>query len=184
MKLKENYSKHQRIYNQGYRFNPEEHTFYVPEDTIESFKKPKGHNDWEITTYNRFEYLDKRLNELDITPEENIVRIKDKDRSYFESQIFVASKHGDIDIIQYNLHRESILKEGTTTSTGTRWNYAAQRRINPLFTKFTEGKYDFTDAKNTPFWHPEMIRLFEENEEVIVGAVPLTRTGGPIGNFC
>lgn len=166
MKLKEEYSKHQQIYNKGYRFNPDEHTFYVPEDSIESFIKPVGYADWEVTSYNRFEYRDMRLNELGITPEENKVRIKDKDGYFSESQIFIASTQGDIDIIQYNLHRESILKEGTTTSAGTRWIYAAQRRINPLFTKVTEGKYDFTDAKNTPFWHPEMIRLFEENIEV------------------
>lgn len=165
MKLLSEYSQHQSIYSQGYRFNPEEQIFYTVKNTSE-FHNPQGYEDWKVVKIDRFEYFNKRLDELGITPDENNIRIKDGDGRFFESQIFIANQYGDIEIVQYDLYRNSIMKEGTTTSAGTRWIYAAQIRLNPLYTDFTEGKYDFTDAKNTPFWHPHLIELYENQEEV------------------
>ena len=166
MKLKKEFERYQSLYYQGFRFNPEEQTFYVVQDKKDKFALPDGFDDWKTEYIDKYAYRNQRLDELGITPEENNVRIKDEQGRFFESQIFCSSEFGDIDIIQYDLHRNSIMKEGTTTSAGTRWIYAAQRRLNPLYVPITEGKYDFTDAKNTPFWHPEMIKMFEDQEEI------------------
>lgn len=163
MKLLEEYKQHQDIYNKGYRFNPDDRVFYTSKT---DFTKPEGYEEWEVKQIDKFEYRNTRLDELGISDKENRVRVKDTDGSFFESQIFCANDYGDIEIVQYNLYRQSIMKEGTTTSSGTRFTYAVQKRINPLYTPFTEGKYDFSEAKNTPFWHPSLIEAFENGEQV------------------
>lgn len=165
MKLKKQYKQHQSIYNQGFRFDVEKEMFYTC-NSVEDFIKPEGYEDWKVGTVDKYQYRNQRLEELGITEEQNKVRVRDKEGVFFESQIFTCSEYGDIDIIQYTLHRESILKEGVTTSAGTKWTYAAQRRFNPLYVEVTEGKYDFTDAKNSPFWHPSLIEKFENGDEV------------------
>lgn len=166
MKLLDQYKAYQPIFNQGFRFNPDDRVFYTTKEVITDFIKPEGYEDWEVKQIDRYTYLNERLEELGITADENKVRIKDSSGAFFESELFIANEHGDIEIVQFNLYRQSVMKEGTTTSAGTRWIYAAQRRINPLYTPFTEGKYDFTDAKNTPFWHPQLIELYENGEQI------------------
>lgn len=164
MKLLQEFEKYQSLWNKGFRFNPEEEVFYTSEPR--TFKAPLGFESWEVKTLDKEEYLNERLQELGITEEENSIQILDKENKKITSKIFQANKFGDIEIIQFSLKRQSFIYEKSTTSAGTRFEYCVQRRLNPLYTDFTEGKYDFSEAKNTPFWHPELIQDFEEKKEV------------------
>ncbi|MEO9257940.1 MAG: hypothetical protein ABI207_06135, partial [Crocinitomicaceae bacterium] len=112
MKLQKDFEQFQQIFNLGYRFNPDDRIFYT--DNVEKFKCPEKYEDWKVQLIEKEGYLNERLKELDILPAEHKIQIKDSDGKMFYSQIFVASKYGDIDIIQYNIHRESIMKEGVT----------------------------------------------------------------------
>lgn len=161
MKLIEDFKQYQQSYNKGFRFNPEDKVFYTSK---KQFTKPEGYEDWDVVFIDKDEYLNQRLKELGVTAEENSVKIKDKNGNFMETPVFLSNEHGDIEIIQYSLHRESFLIEKSTTSAGTRFDYAVQKRLNPLYTNFTEGKYDFSEAKNKPFWHPNLLDIFEKGE--------------------
>lgn len=168
MKLLEKYARHQKIYNQGYRFNPEEQIFYFTE-LQKKWKQPEGYEDWKIENIQKDTYLKERLDIIGISEDENKVQLSTNDLSSPKKgvyAIFTSNKHGDIDILQYSLHRKVWEYEQKTTSAGTVFDENHQTRINPLWADFCAGKYDFQAAKNTPFWHPELIRLFEEREEV------------------
>lgn len=158
MKLIEEYKQHQQLYNKGFRFNPEEKTFFYCK---KDFVCPEGYEDWHVVFFDKNEYLNQRLSELGISESENKVKIKDKTGNFFESPIFLANDFGDIEIIQYSLHRESHLIEKGSTSAGTRFDYCVQKRLNPKYTHITEGKYDFSEAKVKPFWHPDLLQMFE-----------------------
>lgn len=166
MKLKDEFKIHQEIFNQGYRFNPDDEIFYTTD--LKKFIVPPNYEDWKVQEINKDAYRNERLKELGINPKKNIptVEIIDHDGAKFESEIFIGNIHGDLEIIQYDLHRKAIMYERGSTSAGTRWGYCVQKRINPLYEPFVEGKYDFSEARNAPFWHPSMIDKFENKEEV------------------
>lgn len=168
MKLFSQYEKHQKIYNQGYRFNPETQTFYFAEAQAE-WKQPPEYEDWKIEYIKSEDYLNERLKELGISEKENKIELSLNDLSNPKKgiySIFSANRYGDIKILQYSLHRKVYEYEVKTTSTGTVFDDSHQTRINPLWADFCEGKYDFKGAKNKPFWHPDLIQLFEEQENV------------------
>jgi hypothetical protein len=116
----------------GYEFDIVEETFYVPYDMLESFKFPKGYEDWKLSPFIfdskwkeenekklakfekppfvRDEYLNQRLKECGIEDQEdNLIQLKGGIGAANEittNQIFSANKHGDIEILLYSLHRK------------------------------------------------------------------------------
>ncbi len=164
MKLRQEYARHQKIYNQGFRFNPDDEIFYTIDPKKFRYPEDEFYSDWKIEKINQNEYLNQRLKDLGINT--NTVDLFDRENKKGDLPIFTANKYGDIEILQYTLHRKCVLYDVKTTSTGTIQEYAVQKRINPLYTPFTEGKYDFSEAKNTPFWHPTLIQLFEDKEPI------------------
>lgn len=168
MKLKPQYEKYQDLFNKGFRFDPEEHLFYTADPS--TFKKPEGFEDWEIKGFDSTEYLQKRLNELGVSEEENKIELFDekgkRSKSREEFNVFTANKFGDIEILQYSLHRKalSFLRKGKENANHE--SYHAQVRLNPLYADFCDGKYDFSEAKNTPFWHRSLIEAFENKSPV------------------
>jgi len=163
MKLKEEYAHLQELYNKGFRFNPDDETFFV-EKSDKKFKLPTDFENWNVQKFNKDEYLNTRIQELGIEKSNTVTLIEDKSKS--EYKIFTANKYGDIEILQYNLHRAPYKYEKKTTSAGTKFEYNVQLRLNPLYADILNGKYDFSEAKNCPFWHPDLIEKFE-NKEVI-----------------
>jgi hypothetical protein len=162
MKLIEQYKDLQALYNQGFRFNPEDEVFYT--NNLKKFKHPDGYEDWKVMQIVENEYLNKRLQELGIQDQENQVRIKDENGQFYDAKIFVSNQFGDIEIIQYNLQREGLYYEESSTSAGTRWEQHVQKRLNPLYADFCQGKYDGSELKNSPFWHPALIEMYENQE--------------------
>lgn len=164
MKLLREFEAHQNIFNQGYRFNPEDETFFTSDESNFTYPDEDDYHDWKIVQIDTQKYLNERLTELGI--ENSEFQLIDKDGARFKTPIFSANKYGDIEILQYSLRRLIHTYEKKTTSAGTTWEYCVQRRLNPNVTLFTEGKYDFSEAKNTPFWHPALIAAFEDSEVV------------------
>lgn len=164
MKLSEEYKQYQPIFNLGYRFNPEDETFFT--DDLKKFKHPEGKEDWKVARIDTKAYLNQRLDELGITDEMNKCSLFDLENRRGMMDVFTANKDGDIEILQYDLKRKPHTYIVSKTSAGTRFEYRVQRRLNPIYQFICEGKYDFSEAKNTPFWHPQLIELFEEQTPI------------------
>lgn len=176
MKLKEEYSEFQKLYNDGYRFNPIEHIFYVANKN--KFTLPVGYESWTVEKYEPGDYLKERLKELGIE-KSNKIELIDQDNSRFESPIFTHNKFGDIEILQYSLKRIPHTYEKNKTSAGTKFEYNVQKRLHPLYADFCQGKYDGGEIINKPHWHPRLIEAFENKEEIET----LVITEGPIKGF-
>ena len=135
----------------------------------------------------RDEYLNKRLKDLGIEDpdgDDNIIELKGGvgagKNEITKNKIFTSNKHGDIEILLYSLNREPFIytkdsknKEGGSKQ--VREELAVLTRHHPrretifnLDPDSRKGKYDFDKSKtgNHLMWHPEMIRKFENNEEV------------------
>ncbi len=164
MKLITEHEQHQDIFAKGFRFNPEDETFFT--SNKKKFKLPENYEDWKVEVFEKDAYLLERLEELGIDPEENSLELTDKDGQKCKMQVFTANVHGDIEILQYSLKRHThIYKKGETTA-GVRWEYHVRKRLNPLYAPFCEGKYDGSESKNVPFWHPDLITMFENEESI------------------
>lgn len=169
MKLIEKYrEKYQTLFNKGFRFNPEEKTVF--REKGKPGEMPEEFENWEVVEFDRTEYLKQRLEELGITEEHNKVELIDesngraKTRGDFE--VFTANEFGDIEILQYSLLREPYTFKTGETTAGPREEYYCQRRLNPMYADFCEGKYDYKDGIVTPFWHPWLIEIYEcENKD-------------------
>lgn len=166
MKLKQEFEKYQELFNKGFRFNPEEAQFFTSQP--DTFQKPEGY-EWEIIPFDRKEYLNKRLEQLVVSEQDNKIELIDRRSSNYGKResfpIFTANIHGDIEIMQYSLKRDTFVFTKDKNN-ANRENYHAQVRLNPLYADICEGKYDFTEAKNTPFWHKYLIEAFEEKKDV------------------
>ncbi len=166
MKLKEQYKTHQEIFNKGFRFDPEEETFFTSDKKKFFYPEDENYKDWKIQEFDKNKYLDERLKELGLEASPKLELI-DKENIRFESEIFTANKFGDIEILQYNLKREISTYNDETKTSGvreTKEKYNVQKRLNPIYENICAGKYDFSEAKNTPFWHPDLIRMYETKE--------------------
>ena len=101
--------------------------------------------------------------------QENTVELIDRRTSNYNKHetfpIFTANIHGDIEILQFTLKRETLVFTKDKNN-ANRENYHAQVRLNPIYADICEGKYDFSEGKNTPFWHPSLIEAFEEKKDV------------------
>ena len=166
MKLLEQYTQHQQIFNAGYRFNPDDETFFTHE--ISAFTLPDGeiYKNWKVQTIERITYLEERMEELGLKPKDYTCALIDEHNQSADTAIFTTNNHGDIEILQYSLRRQIHTYEKKCTTAGTTFEWCVQRRLNPNFTAFTEGKYDFKEAINTPFWHPNLIEAFENKTEI------------------
>jgi len=164
MKLKQEFEKYQALFNKGFRFNPEDETFFT--SNVKKFVVPEGYEDWKILQINTKEYFNARMNELGLKEEDYKIELFDKEKQRCSMPVFSANKNGDIEILQYGLKRECHLYEVKTTSTGTLFEYCVQKRMNPNYAVFCEGKYDFKEGKNTPFWHKSLVEAFENGTEI------------------
>lgn len=166
MKLIEEYQDHQEIYNKGYRFNPDEDVFFT--ENVGTFVYPEGekYKNWSVKPIDKNAYLNERMKEMGIKEADNHFELIDQNNEKSTTPIFTANKHGDIEILQYGLNRKIHTYEVKSTSAGTVLEWCVQKRLNPNITPFTEGKYDFKEAINTPFWHPNLIQAFEEKEAI------------------
>lgn len=212
MKLINQYSQYQDIYNKGYRFNPEEETFFTLD--VSNFKHPEGDEfqHWKVQPINNIAYLLERMTQLEVPFKEiyfkngktyegklynsdgkeiilsnpNGTYSKDGDKlikleiDYRFSEVelfdnlggkskypvFSANKYGDIEILQYSLRRKIHYYDVKSTSAGTVQQMCVQTRLNPDYALFCQGKYNFTEAINTPFWHPSLIEAFENKRTI------------------
>lgn len=164
MKLKQEFEKYQELFNKGFRFNPEDETFFT--SNVKKFVVPEGYEDWKILQINTKEYFNARMIELGLKEEDYKIEIFDKENQRCSMPVFVPNKDGDIEIVQYGLKRNCHLYEVKTTSAGTKWEYCVQTRLNPIYQIFCDGKYDFIEGKNTPFWHKSLVEAFENGSEI------------------
>lgn len=179
MKLKTDFEKYQELYNKGFRFNPEDETFFT--SNVKKFVVPEGYEDWKILQINTKEYFNTRMNELGLKEDDYQIELFEKDEKLKKSKfpVFAPNKDGDIEILQYGLKRNLHLYDKKKTSTVSVEEYCVQKRMNPIYAVFCEGKYDFTEGKNTPFWHKSLVESFENGTEIET----LTITEGQIKAF-
>ncbi len=181
MKLLEQYSKYNDLFKKGFRFNPEDKQLFQPAG--KKIQVPEEFENWEIVEFNKDEYLSERLEELGITEEQNSVELYDESNGRAKTrgafQIFTANEHGDIEILQYSLTREAYTFKVSETTAGPKEDFYCQRRLNPMYADFCQGKYDYKDGIVTPFWHPWLIELYEcknldEDENPIIETLFIT----------
>lgn len=177
MNLLPEFSEYQHLYKQGFRFDPVKGIFFTS-GLKKDFIAPPGFENWEVQEFDRNEYLKARLSELGISETENSVELRNGAAKY-NTQIFTSNKYGDIEILQYSLRRVAYTYEAGTTSAGTRVKFHGQKRLHPNYASFCEGKYDGSDLKIAPFWHPDLIAAFETESEIPT----LTITEGQIKAF-
>jgi len=165
MKLKHQYEQFADIYKH-YIFNPDDEVFYT--DDPENFKKPEGYEDWKVEQFDVNDYGLKRLQELGFTDKLNTIELigtpneKAKKNERIQERIFSINKRGGIEILQYTLRRKPLIAEVNDKG---KERYVFQTRLHPWEEHICEGKYDFTNARNAPFWSPELIEMFEEQED-------------------
>lgn len=168
MKLKKEFDKYSDLYKNGYRFNPDEGCFYTCDP--KKFVVPEGYDHWEVKKFDPKEYLNERLKELGISEKENMIELIDQKGSRSKSlekfPVFTANEFGDIEILQYSLKRNPYTYETSRTSSGVREQYRIQKRLHPISEAICEGKYDFSEGINAPFWHKSLVDAFQEGHEV------------------
>lgn len=164
MKLLDEYKEHQAIFNKGFRFDPVDETFFA-HDT-KTFVHPEGYEDWKVKKIKLDEYFAERMKELALTDKDYTTDIFDKDNNRVPMAIFQPNKYGDIEILQYSLHRRAHTYQKKTTSAGTTFEYCVQKRLNPIYEAYCAGKYDFSEAVNKPFWPPQLIEAFENGDQL------------------
>lgn len=170
MKLKEEYQEFEDLYKAGFVFDPEEKIVFVKDKKA---KIPAKYNHWEVQVIDFGSYLKERLEELGATEEDNTIELVGgpglgkKERC--EQRIFTANEFGDIEILQYGLDRiphSFYLNSEKHTTSPNREKYHVQKRLAPWHEHIMQGKYDFQNAKNVPFWPKYLIEKFENEEAV------------------
>ncbi|MCH2225884.1 MAG: DUF5906 domain-containing protein [Crocinitomicaceae bacterium] len=161
----------------GFEYDPVLKVFYTPQDILDSFEKPKGYEDWTVSPLIVDSYYTERItNEMGITEEENIVQLFGgvglHDSEKVDERIFSYNKHGDIEILNYSLHRKpftyTVGSETDVRASKNKEKYAFLTRLCPRREAIFGKKYDYAKGKtgNHLMWHPELIRKFEEKEKV------------------
>jgi len=207
--MQQQYKEYNELMQKGYEFDIIDECFYVPYDMIDTFKLPKGYEDWAVSAFIfnsewekenkkklakfekkpfiRDQYLKERLNDLgikDSDQEENFIDLNGGSgagkNQITKNKIFNANKHGDIEILLYSLKRKPFIytKDSANKKGGSkeaREEEAVLTRHHPrreiifnLDKDNKKGKYDFDKSKtgNHLMWHPHLIELYENNEEV------------------
>lgn len=183
MKLKRDYEKHVELYRNGFLFDPESFTAYTDKQFA---SLPPDYEKWELEKVDLTAYTKVRLEEMGISKEDNLieliggVNIPDKQKN--KHLVFAPNKFGDLQILQYSLTRKPYTyhKKGSSSKSSVNpERYNVQTRLHPLHEQMCEGKYDFSEAINVPFWHKSLIEKYEGGEEV----KRLTITEGQIKAF-
>lgn len=170
MKLNNDNIKYDELYKNGFLFDGNTQTIYTDK------KKPiipEAYIHWEVENVDFKKYMAERLKELGITEAKNKIDLiggvnlgNDEKTS---QKVFDCNKFGDIQILQYGLDRRPhtfFTKGGESSSTSNREEYHLQTRLHPLHADMKEGKYDFSKAKNVPFWHKSLIDLYENEKDL------------------
>lgn len=167
MKLLKEYEKFEELYKQGFIFDPETKTVFTDKKTL-----PKGFEDWQIENTDLHQYANDRLKKYGITDKKNTVKlfggVNIQNNQAVDHKIFTITKTGDIEILQYSLDAKPLtyLTVGAeSTSTSNREKYHVQKRLHPFHELITGAKYDFTEAKNSPFWHPDQLETFAKADK-------------------
>jgi hypothetical protein len=179
MKLIEEHQRHQTIFNKGFRFNPEDETFFTADAKKFNYPEDDGYKHWKIKPIDPSSYFNERMGEMALKEEDYSIELYDKTNQKYKAKIFLYNKHGDIEILQYSLRRQHYYYDVKTTSAGTVEEYCVQKRLNPEYAIFCEGKYDFWEGINAPFWHPSLVEAFENSTEIQT----LTITEGQFKSF-
>lgn len=179
MKLLAEFKQHQDIFDKGFRFNPEDETFFTSNE--KKFKRPESdeYKHWKVQPIDKNAYLNERLSQLGLKQEDIEIELFDKNGDRYNASVFVASEFGDIEILQYSLRRRNHVYDIKTTSSGTVQGYCVQKRLNPIYAAFCEGKYDYSEGVNSPFWHKSLVEAFENK----TGIDTLVITEGQIKAF-
>jgi len=183
MKLNTTAEKHVELYKNKYLFDPNSQTVYTDR---KNSTLPTNYENWEIEQVDFSLYIKERLDELGIDQGANEIElfggVNEQPTARIKQRVFDINHFGDIQILQYGLNRKCHtyhVKDAESTSANNKENYNLQTRLHPLHENITVGKYDFTHAKNVPFWHKSLIELFEAKTEVDT----LTITEGQIKAF-
>ena len=183
MKLKEKFSKDSELYKNGFIFDVDTQTIYT---TKNKTSVPLKYKDWDIEIVDFSTYSKERLIELGMSDEDNLIEliggVNLNINERVEQRVFDINQFGDLQILQYGLDRKPHIyntKDGSDSTNSNREKYHLQTRLHPLHENMCVGKYDFTHAKNTPFWHKSLIELYENKTEIDT----LTLTEGQIKAF-
>jgi len=183
MKLNTNSEKHAELYKNGFLFDPDTQIIYTDRKNP---TPPKSYENWEIEQYDFSNYSKERLAQLGIDQDANKIElfggVNEQPTARITQRVFDINKFGDIQILQYGLDRKCHTyyeKSATSTSAINKEIYNVQTRLHPMHEHIAVGKYDFTHAKNVPFWHKHLIEQFEDEKEVDT----LTITEGQIKAF-
>lgn len=170
MKLKKEYDKFKALIRDGLLFDPENRTFF--DKNPKTFNRPKEFEEWKIQKLDPNSYLKDRLKELGMTEKNNKIELVGglnlgkNERA--DHKIMYANKRGDIGIMQWSLDRVPYTyseKDPESTSSINREHYHEQVRLAPWNEHIFAGKYDFSKAKNIPFFPPGLIDEFEAEEK-------------------
>lgn len=172
MKLKKEFEQYTQLYRDGFLFDPVEKVLFY-KGKKSDFKAPEGFEEWEQKPIKIDSYLKERLSEMGISKKANKVELigginLNKDERV-KHDILTVNNRGDIGIMQYSLKRipYTFMDKGNESSSATnRECYHEQIRLAPWNELILGGKYDFTRAKNVPFWSPGLIDRFEAEKEV------------------
>lgn len=165
MRLKEEFEEFQELWNKGFRFNPEQEHQVFYTTNKKKFKAPEGYEAWNVEVFEKDAYLNERLSELGIEPEHNKVELTDHDNVKAVYDVFSANKYGDIDILQYSLKGETYRYNPKGNGNVNHEVLRCQTRLHPQNEFIADGKYDFSAAMNTPFWHPTLLEMYREKVE-------------------
>lgn len=170
MELKKQYQKLLPLLKNGYRVDVtgDEPQFLVTD--LKNHIEPSGELANIINAkpilFDPSKYFNDRMKELGITDKENCVLLEDKDGAKTTDAIFRHNKDGDILIGQHTLYGKAMTKGGQTAKMSDREKYAELVRLHPWKVELYNGKYDFTNAVNHPFWHPSLMESFYKKVKV------------------
>jgi len=163
MKVLEKYKHLQELFDKGYRMNPEIKTFYVRKEEYNSFEIPNGEeynedfSKWKIQVFEQTQYVKKRLKQMGLTKSPQ-VEIIDENGNRKIHNLISCNRYGDLISIQYSLYRQKLKNKYGKD--------AYQQRINDIWANIICEKYNFTNIKNYPLFHPQIIDKFENNIKI------------------
>lgn len=171
MTLASAYSQHQGIHDLGFNFDADKETFYIAKDF--KFTAPEGYEDWKVEVLEQDFYFNQRMKEMGITELENSIEIIGDTKGAedrVKMPVFSHNRFGDIDILQYSLHRApyTYMSMGAeNTSSSNREEYDIYTRFAPYRAALFGRKSNMLSKTGThPFWHPSLIEIFESDDAV------------------
>lgn len=87
MKLKEEYKDFQDLFNQGYRFDPENEVFFCLDMKKFSLPTDSKYSEWKVKQFKQDEYLTQRMEELEIP---FVIELLDSKGNIYNGQVYKA----------------------------------------------------------------------------------------------